>query len=45
MISNRVLTSVNDFVKKYNLDDPEFGNLYQAQYDEYSDILNAQLNG
>lgn len=45
MISNRTLTSAQELAKKYNLGDPEFGNLYQAQYDEYSDILNAQLTG
>lgn len=43
MISYRGMTSVNEFAKKYDLGDPEYGNLYQAQYDEYSDALSAQL--
>lgn len=42
-LSNRPSTSVLSFAEKYNLGDPEFGNIYQAEYDAYSDILLKQL--
>lgn len=35
-------TSAMNLAKKYNLGDPEFGNFYQAQYDAYVDVLQAQ---
>lgn len=38
-------TFASEFANKYNLGDPVFGNFYQAQYDEYSDILHAKLMG
>ncbi|XP_031628685.1 protein D3-like [Contarinia nasturtii] len=44
-MNNRPKTSVTEFMKKYNLNEPNFGNFYQAQYDEYSDVLHAQLMG
>ena len=40
--ANRLMTSVSELVKKYNLGDPVFGNFFQAQYDSYVDILQAQ---
>ncbi|XP_055303789.1 phosphatidylethanolamine-binding protein homolog F40A3.3-like [Sitodiplosis mosellana] len=42
---NRANTSVIEFMRKYKLGDPEYGNFYQGQWDEYSDILKAQLMG
>lgn len=36
--------AVLEFAKKYNLGDPEFGNFFQAQYDEYADVLLKQLH-
>lgn len=39
---HRIKTSAMDLAKKYNLGNPEFGNFYQAQYDEYVDVLQAQ---
>lgn len=43
MIANRPMSSALEYAQKYNLGDPEFGNFYQAQWDEYSDVLLAQL--
>ncbi|XP_055303786.1 protein D1-like [Sitodiplosis mosellana] len=40
--ANRFMTSVSELLKKYNLGDPEFGNFFQAQYDAYVDIIQAQ---
>lgn len=42
-MANRPKTSVLEFAQKYGFGEPEFGNFYQAQYDEYVDILAAQL--
>lgn len=44
-MGNRMMTSTMELATKYQLGDPLFGNFYQAQYDEYSDVLTAQLNG
>lgn len=44
-ISNRPLTSVTRFARKYNLGEPVFGNFFQAQYDEYSDKLLGDILG
>lgn len=44
-IANRMKTFASEFAKKYNLGDPVFGNFFQAQYDEYSDILHEKLMG
>lgn len=38
------MTFVLKFANKYNLGDPEFGDFFQAEYDEYSDVLLKQLN-
>ncbi|XP_055303784.1 protein D2-like isoform X2 [Sitodiplosis mosellana] len=43
--ANRAKTSASEFAQRYNLGAPEFGNFYEAQYDAYVDILNAQLKG
>lgn len=37
------MTFVSEFAEKYKLGDPEFGNFYQSQYDEYSNVLLAQI--
>lgn len=39
--AHRIKTSTMDLANKYNLGNPEFGNFYQAQYDEYVDVLQA----
>lgn len=39
---DRLKSSTKDFVAKYNLDNPVAGNFYQAQYDEYVDVLRAE---
>lgn len=44
-VANRMKTFASEFAKKYNLGDPVFGNFFQAQYDEYSDILHEKLMG
>ncbi|XP_031629633.1 protein D3-like [Contarinia nasturtii] len=43
--ANRAKTSVSEFAQKYSFGNPEFGNFYEAQYDEYVDELHAQLQG
>lgn len=40
--AHRLTTSASALANKYNLGDPEFGNFFQAQYDEYVDVLQAQ---
>lgn len=40
--AHRFKTSANATAAKYNLGNPEFGNFYQAQYDAYVDIIQAQ---
>lgn len=40
--AHRLKTSAMKLAEKYNLGNPEFGNFYQAQYDAYVDILQAQ---
>lgn len=42
-LTNRPKTFVLDFMRKYDFNDPEYGNFYQAQWDEYSDFLRTQL--
>lgn len=44
-IEHRFDTNARQFAEKYNLGVPEFGNFYQAQYDDYVKKLQAQLNG
>lgn len=44
-LDNRVKTSTLEFMQKYNFANVEFGNFYQGQYDEYVEILNAQMSG
>lgn len=40
---NRGKFSIRKFAKKYNLGSPIAGNFFQAEYDEYVDILNKSL--
>ncbi|GBP14990.1 Protein D3 [Eumeta japonica] len=42
-IEGRPKFSTQNFSKKYNLGKPVAGNFYQAQYDEFSDIILARL--
>lgn len=42
-LDNRPKTSTVEFMQKYNLSNPEYGNFYQAQYDDYAGILLAQI--
>lgn len=44
-IAGRPKTSVEKFAQKYSLGDPIYGAFYQAEYDEYSDVLGRMLNG
>lgn len=37
-------TSAMKLAEKYDLGDPEFGNFYTAQYDEYVDIVYTQFD-
>lgn len=42
--AGRFSTKHQEFVDKYNLGVPEYGNFFVAQYDEYVPILNDLLN-
>nr|WHN38839.1 PEBP [Andraca theae] len=44
-MANRTMFSIYDFSEKYEFGSPKAGNFYLAQYDEYVDVLTAQLNG
>ena len=44
-IAGRPMTSVKKFSQKYGLSDPIYGSFYQAEYDEYSDVLREKLMG
>lgn len=44
-ISNRALTSASRFAQKYNLGEAEFGNFFQAEWDEYCDKLMKEIFG
>lgn len=39
----RFSTRHQEFVQKYNLGNPEYGNFFLAQYDDYVPILNDLL--
>lgn len=43
MRAARLNTSAAKFARKYDLGEPEFGNFFQAQYDESVDILHASF--
>lgn len=42
---HRFDSNARKFVEKHNLGVPQFGNFYQAQYDDYVPKLHAQLSG
>lgn len=42
--TGRRLTKHQEFAQKYNLGNPEFGNFFVAQYDEYVPVLDALLD-
>lgn len=39
----RPMTSTMNFAQKYNLGDPIYGCFYQAEYDSYTDELQALM--
>lgn len=39
MRANRLVTSAQEFAHRYDLGEAEFGNFFQAQYDESSDEI------
>lgn len=41
-LAHRLKTSTSELAKKYDLGNPEFGNFYLAQYDEYVDVIHSQ---
>lgn len=41
--AGRLSTKHQEFVQKYNLGNPEFGNFFLAQYDEYVPVLDELL--
>lgn len=43
MRANRLVTSASEFADRYNLGEPEFGNFFQAQYDESVDRFHARF--
>lgn len=42
---NRAKFSISNFAKKHNLGNPVAGNFYQAEWDEYCEVVYKQLSG
>lgn len=42
---NRANFSIAKFANKYNLGNPVAGNFYQAEWDEYCEVVYKQLSG